>query len=183
MRTPLCSRAISRSHREELLGRMGTNKWPKKTAGPWSQERRRQHAKACRYGKNNALHLNKKGICEEQLKRRLLIVADIVGRGDFTNDELKTHDAEAYSAVRKRYKGGLNGFREKVGWDTARKHLSITEDELVAAMRAKQAEVRRLPVERDFQNGRPKFGEFIRAFGSWNRARTIAFGLDERQSK
>lgn len=177
MRLPLVARSLSASHRKREERRWARGSRPTGQKGKWSKTRRRRHKESCRYGKNNALYLNKKGICKEQLKRRLLVVADTLGKLDFTYKELEKEDPIAYIAIRKRFRG-LNAFRREVGWPTARENKNYSEESLIAAMRNKHRELGRIPKKKDFSTGRPKGHDFLRMFGSWTRAVVTCLGLD-----
>lgn len=176
--TPLVSRGLSSIRSKTAIKNYQTNKaLNKKGIKKYSKKIRKRMSKGIYARKNSGVYLNERGICFEQLKRRYYIVKDTVGR-EITNQDLKEHDPSAHNAIRGRYRG-LNRFKKLINETPSVEYINYPEDKLIANIRAKAAKIKRLPVWSDFPtNTRPNMNDFLKMFGSWSRARSIALGLD-----
>lgn len=117
---------------------------------------------------------NSKGLCDQQLLKRFLIVADIVGRNP-TTDDVKTHDHAMFAAAVRRYKT-FNKFRQAMKTGVIRyKKNKWKETELIAAMQRRAIDLQRVPKYKDMLDMRPNSTTIVRHFGSWNRAILVAF--------
>jgi hypothetical protein len=167
---PLCARSVSQSlskHslRPENLARLANVRDPAKSTRLF---RSRRHKQATKYGRTNAAFLNKHGLCHDQILRRFLIVADIVGKEPSRND-LVQHDKALLDAIMYRHRN-LNTFRKQEGFSLVKRHPFQNEDTLLAAIRSKAHLLRRTPLVSDFRVGSPNLVTIRKHFGSWNRA-------------
>lgn len=125
------------------------------------------------YRVQNSSFLNKHGICEEQMERRFLIVADIIGKEPSTSD-LDKHDRALESAIRRKY-GNLFNFKKKIGIEHPISRVRRWDDNsLIAILRKKSEELGRIPRWKDLFKSRPNYSVIREHFGSWSRALTVS---------
>lgn len=132
-------------------------------------------------GTKTVAQQNKYGLCDLQMKTRYRIVKEIVGKIP-TEADLRVHDHALYSAIERRC-GTLNDFRSKIGEKvmTTADWQTKPDIELVAALRRKAKELKRIPRVRDFQKARdgyPFYGTILKRFGGWSTALRIS-GIGE----
>lgn len=170
----LVSRSVSLAHRKrmlkpETLARLAKYRksMKQRPRGFWT-----------RYGQNSAAARNKKGLCDQQILERLLIVAEIVGRSPSQKDLVK-YDSSLLKPLQRRH-GGLNKFRRQYGLKEIHSgsKRQWTETKVLAAIRKQRELLNRAPIASDFtaaRNGVPCLVTIIRVLGcSWRRARAMA---------
>lgn len=173
---PLVSRAISRAHsdnanRPASLEILAKHRDPLKARifSPNGNKKRWKYIYH-RLGNDNIV-----GACPEQLRRRYLMVADIVGRDPSFRDILK-HDVKMTKFIQNRY-GTLNKFRKANGFHVIKSNRplnGISDDECLSALRKFHKRYGHIPTARDFRYAFPTTKTFIDHFGSWNRAIKMA---------
>lgn len=124
--------------------------------------------------RRNSSFQNKLGVCSEQILRRYLIVADIVGR-DPTQKDLIEYDESLWRVIRRRHNDSLNEFRRVHGFNEIKKFPIQDEVKLIAAIR-KRANGH-VPRSSDFRYGSPNVCTIRKYFGSWSKA-LVAAGFD-----
>lgn len=121
--------------------------------------------------RNTMAHKNKFGLCPEQVSRRYMMVADIVGR-DPSEIELTKHDPSLFAWMRNHY-GNLNNWRKENGVDVVKRGpLFIESDTMLSGIRRFFSEHKRIPKYRDFI-GRPEYPGITairKRFGSFRKA-------------
>jgi len=172
-RFPLCSKKFSEQRRQTCLSQ---NLIEKAREG-MPNTKAFFKARAAMRTKNMAAasQLNKLNICREQLLRRVHVVADLVGHFP-SQEELKEHDGAALATVYRRY-GSWNKFKAKETQEALRIiPKSYTKDKLLFVLSNFPKKMGRLPTSRDFhgKKGNPSKDTYIRHFGSWNRAMSMA---------
>lgn len=175
---PLCSPEISAKFRQRCIERFANRVYDVEQCRRSAAMGRKAMAVARkRRGTSYSLSkLNERNICPEQIDRRFLVVADIVGRNPTAKD-LANHDFPVYKAMKNRF-GTLNNYRKLKGYDTAIWNGKPKESDMVLEMLRKFAKkYDRLPRVRDFA----ELGEnyctqrtVISHFGSWRRALMMA---------
>lgn len=121
------------------------------------------------YGLNSPSFRNKKGLCDEQIDRRFLIVSDIVGKDPTTGDLLK-YDSRLLSVISERF-GGLNEYRLKMGYETRNVQTYRSKEQILSALRNFAKKYGRPPKSKDdtIENC-PSIATVLRHFGTWNNA-------------
>lgn len=143
------------------------------------KHQRRAKREVFLYAYNNAAFLNKKGICDKQIMRRFLIVADQVGRTPSGLD-LRNHDLQLYKQITRRY-GGLNKYKLANNFDVNKAPPGkYTDTFLIAYLRNFYKKYKRVPAMSDLdRNGNPSREAYQKHFGSWRRALNMA-GFDRK---
>lgn len=109
---PLCNKLYSQSMRE----RAQNNRWQHNLPKQIGKKYKGKYSNNASYARNNAAFHNKKGLCELQMEKRYLLIADQLGR-DPTQKEIEAHDSKLMWAIKNRY-GNINTFKNKYGFKT-----------------------------------------------------------------
>lgn len=170
----LVNSAISKKKSEFQRG--SNNTWQKNFLKNPPVYDRKKHLRATRYGCSNMAFQNKKGACKEQMLRRFMIVADIVGR-EPTKLDLRTYDCSLLNLIVNKY-GTLNNYRAKNSFTVTKANPYYTEEKLISYLRKFYIKNKRKPVSRDFKgfqsNDYPSSVTIFRRFGSWRKALSMA---------
>lgn len=105
---PLCSKFRS----EKLRKQSQLNNWEKNLPTHIGKKYKGKYTNNAVYARNNSSFHNKHGLCELQMERRYLLVADLLGK-DPSELELKEHDSKLLWAIKNKYKTS-NEFRNKL---------------------------------------------------------------------
>lgn len=170
---PLCSRAMSEAHsktakRPEILASLARHRdvdkarksMPKKGSKRWKRIYR------C-LAKENMI-----GACPDQIRRRFMIVSDIVER-EPTSDDIIRHDSALLPLIIDRF-GSLNEFRKINGFTVRPQRIIVTDEQCLAAIRRFYAEEKRVPTAAEFRERNPTDKTIVNHLGSWNRAIAMA---------
>lgn len=141
--------------------------------------RGRRRSRIMKYAMNNSAFQNKHGVCEEQIMRRFLVVADAVGKEPSQRDLIE-FDHSLWAVIRRRYKT-INNFRRKNNFSIVKRADIFTDEQLIAELRKFIIKNKRIPNSSDFRQGSPNVETFRDHFGSWNRAFVLA-GLDGKEN-
>jgi len=164
---PLCNKKYSEVARKTLLSNIKNNP-PSRSKGRRKNLITKKGKANHFYSYNNASWDNKKGACPEQLNKRYLAVADIVG-ADPSKLDLAKYDPPLYSMIVRRGMT-LNTFRAKYGYTVRPKSKKVSEHEIIGAMRKIYLNKGKVPATRDFWSGRPNYKSIIRMYGSFRKA-------------
>lgn len=173
---PLCNKKYSELCRNTILNTLKNRKKPQRVDPSKNGTRKKAVSKEGLenhfYSYNNASWDNKHGGCPEQLQKRYLSVADIVG-GNPTKKDLEEHDPPLYSLI---YRRGmtLNEFREKYGFEKNISPEKIETALIISRLREFKAKNKRLPRFHDFRKGTPSMSTILRRFGSLRKALMVA---------
>lgn len=170
---PLCSVGLSRrlsahGSKAENVDRLRTLLCANHQMKCSTQKRQ----KAMRYANNCAARKNINGLCDEQMLRRFLMVADIVGREPSRSD-LVQHDHALCSAIGRRYRT-INRFRRHHRFTVVAHNPCVPDATIIIALRRFHDLHSRIPRSRDFTIGTPNRKTILRHFGSWRRALAAA---------
>lgn len=105
---PLCSKSRS----EKLRENSQHNNWEKHLPSRIGRKYKGKYTNNAKYGRNNSSFHNKYGLCELQMERRYLLVADLLGK-DPSELEIKEHDPKLLWAIKNKYKTS-NAFKDKL---------------------------------------------------------------------
>lgn len=130
----------------------------------------RQLLASTSYGRTSPAALNKRGLCEEQVDSRFLIVADMVGKEPTVKD-IKKYDPPVLHAIKSRY-GTINIYRKNKGYEIKNPNAKISDEHLLASLRSTYHKLHKIPRSIDQKN--PGRTVIIKRFGSWNRALVMA---------
>ena len=169
---PLVGRSVSRkisqnscNNKKAKLKQLASARDMKKLH---SKKSRRKAKKGIKEYKNSPAYENIKGLCPEQIVRRYLIVADIVGH-EPTQRELMKYDEPLFGGIIRRYKT-INKFRMKNGFSVVKKSKVYTDDDLISILRGHKYKYGRTPSSYEFRSKKPSANTIRNHFGSWNRA-------------
>lgn len=135
-------------------------------------ENKRKYSKIMRYSSTNMAFQNIRGICNEQILRRFMIVSDIIGGEPKTGDLVK-YDNNLLAVIMRRY-GNLNNFRKHHNFTVSKTPNRYTDEQLISIVRRFKIETGRRPKESDFVGKIPSVHAFKNHFGSWNRLLTLS---------
>lgn len=124
------------------------------------------------YSKKNPSWDNKHGACDEQLKKRYEMVADVVGKEPAAWQIDETDPSLRFYIMRRHE--SLNKFREKFGYTVRPANTELTDAFCLSKLRSFLKTHKRLPQTKDFLKGRPNTSTIYTKFGSWNRALAYA---------
>jgi len=124
------------------------------------------------YMRKSKSFLNQHGACNEQIERRFLIVADIIGKEPSQEDLIK-YDHSLWTIIRRRFKN-LNTFRKKMGYSIRKRSKLFTDDQLLAHLRKVYKKSRAIPSPKNFRKGSPNAETIRNHFGSWAKALSLA---------
>lgn len=169
---PLCSKGFSASHSKSCIEK----KLYLNLNGKRNPQMARKFVKKEMngYGRNSMAYLNSKGLCDEQIMKRFMIVSDLVGRNPSQLD-LEQHDAPLWAAIRRRYSDSINEFRAKNGIGESNEYAArrFGTENIIACLRKFYRDYKRIPRDKDFRIGTPNSPTSItirKEFGSWKRA-------------
>jgi hypothetical protein len=166
---PLCSVAVSRKN---SVNTRRIKPWLKTSAKRIVAWNRANRLKRKHYPESEAF-LNSRAICDDQLVRRVLAIADVVGRNPSISDLVK-HDCKLYPVIHYRY-GTWNNFKKKHNLgDIREKAPTYKKDGVLLALRRWVEEHKRIPKPKDFANTSPRTITVYKHFGSWGRALAVA---------
>jgi len=167
---PLVSKSTSAKHSKRASSEKSLENL-RKYRNPTKASHSRPRWKMKYFRNNHAFH-NMKGACKEQIERRFLIVADIVGKEPSIKD-LDKYDKSLHGIIRRRYKT-INKFRKKFGYCIRKKAKIFSDDELIAFLRKEYTKTNELPRANTYRKGSPNTETIKNHFGSWRRALVIA---------
>lgn len=173
---PMVSLSISAAHHKrailpENLNRLAKARDPKLIAKKHPSTKRK---KVTKYSRNCMAFKNKNGLCEEQMERRFVIVAEIIGREPTLPDLIK-YDHSLWGGIRRNY-GTINVFRNKHGFKIIPKSKIWDRDKIISRLRQIYEENKAIPTMSYFRNHIPTSPTIIKYFGSYNRA-LVAAGI------
>ena len=133
--------------------------------------------KNTRQGKLTSSHLNTLDICRDQTIRRILVVADYLKKFPSSTD-IERHDPAIMGIIFKRY-GTWNKFKEKEFPSesiTVKDGSAFSTDQMLFSLREFVRINKKLPTVTSFKTivGSPSYETFVRKFGSWSRALSMA---------
>ena len=173
---PLCSHRLSEIIRETSL--LNKERYSEAMLEGLKKARtkivKKKQLKHLRYSLNNPAFENKNGACMEQLKKRYLIVADIVGH-DPSKSEIDEHDKSLNSMIFRKH-GSINNFREKANFQVRKKWRNgdyiYSEEFLLGKLREFARIHNRAPSQAAFSKhfDKPDSTTYVTRFGSWQRA-------------
>lgn len=180
---PLSYPLISRSYSKNLSNGFKKRKIRKylKTSGRKKYKRTKIEMDSHRYGSTSPAAKNKKGICDEQIDRRYLIVCDMVGRQARQSD-LKEHDPSLPSAIKSRYKS-FNKYLSVKGFDIIREIKRYTNKELLDYLKLFHKKHGRVPTADELRNTQPNSNTMSRRFGSYINALKAAGLVSVNESR
>ncbi|MBI4708215.1 MAG: MucR family transcriptional regulator [Candidatus Omnitrophica bacterium] len=137
---------------------------------------RKKRQRFMRYARNNLAFQNQRALCEEQLERRFLIVADIVGKEPSQIDLIK-YDCSLWGAIRRRF-GTINEFRRKNNYEIKKRAKVFSDEKLLSCIIKFYHQHKIIPRPSHFKGTKPNIETFRNHFGSWNRALSLC-GFDK----
>lgn len=177
MRLALCSKRVSRQHRENIerhpeLVKQLPKDHLRKTDSYTTRKRRIAISKDAR---NRMAQRNKVGLCDAQMAYRYEIVEKIVGHKPTTTD-LKRYDYALLGAIERRC-GTLNKYRMSRGEAIRlRGRFAPPPLDIIASLRKTAKKINGVPRIREWKRSsrKPCVQSIYNAFGSWANALQVA---------
>jgi len=178
---PMVSRRLSKVMSDNVVNGKGRNWLIKHKKGNPKTRKNKKPINNSDYGLNSASFRNKKGLCDEQIERRFLIVADIVGRNP-TDTDLRRHDSKLLYVLSERI-GGTNTYRKKMGYDINHIQQKRTKEEVLIMIKELAVKMGGGYSQRIFKKRFNISSDTItKMFGGWNKA-LIECGLNPTKIK